>query len=64
MDDVTYVKMDFGQLPGHKLYFAKRKGDVPDSYKFVYADKCARKLIIWQAICSCEETGKGLHHWS
>lgn len=53
MDDETYVKLDFGQIPGQKFYLAKRKGDAPGKFKFVFADKFARKLMIWQGICSC-----------
>lgn len=53
MDDETYVKMDFGQLPGQKFYKATGRGDVPSKFKFVFADKFARKLMIWQGICSC-----------
>lgn len=53
MDDETYVKMDFGQLPGQKFYMAMARGDVPNKYKFVFADKFAKKFLIWQAICSC-----------
>jgi hypothetical protein len=53
MDDETYVKMDFGQLPGQKIYKATGRGDVPGKFKFVFADKFARKCLIWQGICSC-----------
>lgn len=53
MDDETYVKMDFGQLPGQKFYKATSRGDVPSKFKFVFADKFARKFLIWQGICSC-----------
>lgn len=53
MDDETYVKMDYKQIPGRKFYLATGRGDVPSRYKFVFADKFARKLMIWQGICSC-----------
>lgn len=58
MDDETYVKMDFGQIPGNKFYLAKRKGNVAGRFKFVFADKFARKLMIWQGICSCGKKTK------
>lgn len=53
MDDETYVKLDFKQLPGQKFYIATGRGDVPGRFKFVFADKFAKKAMIWQAICSC-----------
>lgn len=53
MDDETYVKADFKQLPGQKFYLATARGDVPAKFKFVFADKFARKYMIWQGICSC-----------
>lgn len=43
VDDETYVKMDFGHLPGHTFYLAKRKDDAKGSFKIIYADKFARK---------------------
>ena len=52
MDDETYVKMDFGQLPGQKFYLTKLKGGAPVKFKFVFQDKFARKLMIWQGVCS------------
>lgn len=58
MDDETYVKMDFRQIPGQKFYVAITRGDVPARFKFVFADKFARKLMIWQGICSCGEKTK------
>lgn len=53
MDDETYVKMDFKQLPGQKFYVATGHGDVPNKFGFVFADKFAQKFLIWQGICSC-----------
>jgi transposase len=53
MDDETYVKNDFKQLPGQKFYISTMRGNVPDRYKFVHQEKYAKKLMIWQAICSC-----------
>lgn len=61
MDDETYVKMDYKQIPGRKFYLATGRGDVPSRYKFVFADKFARKLMIWQGICSCG-LNQGFHH--
>lgn len=53
IDDETYVKMDFGQLPGQKFYMATARGNVPAKFKFAFMDKFAKKLMIWQGICSC-----------
>jgi hypothetical protein len=53
MDDETYVKNDFKQLPGQKFYVSTIRGNVPDINKFVLQKKYAKKLMIWQAICSC-----------
>lgn len=53
MDDETYVKMDFKQLPGQKFYASTIRGNVPKKFKYVLQDKYARKAMIWQAICSC-----------
>jgi transposase len=53
MDDETYVKMDFRQLPGQKYYVSRIRGQVPDKFKYIYQDKFAKKLMIWQGICSC-----------
>ena len=63
MDDETYVKMDFGQLPGQKFYLAKLKGGAPVKFKFVFQDKFARKSMIWQGIYSCGKN-KAFHHGS
>jgi hypothetical protein len=48
MDDKTYVKMDFQQIPGHKFYVSRMRGNVPKQFKFVLHDKFAKKLLIWQ----------------
>lgn len=53
LDDETYVKMDFGQLPGQKFYLATARGDVPAKFKFMFMDKFAKKMMIWQGICTC-----------
>jgi hypothetical protein len=53
MDDETQVKTDFRQIRGGKWYSSKLRGRVPDKFKFVLEDKYAKKVMIWQAICSC-----------
>lgn len=53
MDDETYVKADFNQLPGHQFYTAKKKGEVADKFKKKKVDKFAKKYLVWQAICKC-----------
>ena len=52
MDDETYVKMDFKQIPGQCYYASKIRGNVSDKYKYVMTDKFSKKLMIWQALCS------------
>lgn len=53
MDDETYVKMDFKQIPGQKFYVSKKRASVPSKFKYVQLYKFAKKVMIWQAICSC-----------
>lgn len=53
MDDETYVKCDFRQLPGQKFYVSQFRGNVLPKYKYVLQDKYAKKMMIWQTICSC-----------
>lgn len=53
MDDETYVKCDYKQIPGRQYYVSKIRGNVPDKYKYVYQEKFAKKLMIRQGICSC-----------
>lgn len=53
MDDETYVKKDFAQIPG-KQYNIKKRGDTPDeSITSVAYDKFPAKKMVWQAICEC-----------
>jgi transposase len=53
MDDETYVKTDFKQVPGQKFYVSTHRGYVADKYKHILVDKFAKKFMVWQAICSC-----------
>lgn len=53
LDDETYAKCDSGQMPGLKFYYSTFRGNVSDKYKFVLHDKYAKKLMIWQGLCSC-----------
>ena len=46
MDDETYVKLDLKQLPGQKLYIAKKRGDIPVKFKYKKCDKFAKKVMI------------------
>lgn len=46
MDDESYVKADFKQLMGQKIYLAPALRDVPLKFKFVFAEKNARKYMI------------------
>lgn len=53
MDDETYVKLDFRQLPGLQFYSAAHRGDVLNCFKEKKVDKFAKKTMVWQAICTC-----------
>lgn len=53
MDDETYSKYSFRQLPGRNYYVAKVRGKVLPRYKYIQCDKFAKKAMIWQAICTC-----------
>lgn len=53
MDDETYVKVDLKQLPGRKFYVSTIRGGVAGKFKYIKMDKFSKKLMIWQAICSC-----------
>ncbi|KMQ82498.1 transposase, partial [Lasius niger] len=53
LDDETYVKMDTTTLPGPQYYHAVSKDDVPDKVKSIPTEKFAKKILIWQAICTC-----------
>lgn len=53
MDDETYVKSDFKQLPGQSFYVSKVRGGVSNKYKLIRIGKFPKKHMIWQAICTC-----------
>lgn len=53
MDDETYVKADFNQLPGQQFYSQIKGCDVNKKFKIQKCDKFAKKFMVWQAICSC-----------
>lgn len=53
MDGETYVKLDLRHLPGRKYYVSNVRAMVPSKYKYILLDKYAKKLMIWQAICTC-----------
>lgn len=58
MDDETYVKMDFAQLPGRGFYVAIKRLAVSDKFKFQRLEKYSKKVLIWQSICSCGEKSR------
>lgn len=53
MDDETYCKLDFKSLPGHHFYSGTDRKTIDDMYKVIKTDKFAKKVLVWQAICSC-----------
>ena len=52
MDDETYVKADFQQMPGNSFYVSKVRGGVLNKYKIIRTGKFPKKYLIWEAICS------------
>lgn len=58
MDDETYCKLDFLQLPGHHYYSGKDRKSVDDQFKTIKTEKFAKKVLVWQAICSCGTRSK------
>ncbi|XP_055615271.1 uncharacterized protein LOC129761456 isoform X3 [Toxorhynchites rutilus septentrionalis] len=53
MDNETYVKADFRQLPGLLFFSAEDKFSVPEEIRKQKLSKFAKKYMVWQAICSC-----------
>lgn len=53
MDDETYVKMDTVTLPGPQYYNASPGEYVSDEMKAIKVTKFGKKVLVWQAICSC-----------
>lgn len=53
MDDETYVKMDTSTLPGPQYYTAVVGEKVDDQTKTIAIEKFGKKVLVWQAICSC-----------
>ena len=53
MDDETYVKADFKQLPGQEFYTASGKEKVSEIFKTIKLLKFPKKVPVWQAICTC-----------
>lgn len=58
MDDETYVKGDFKQLPGKTYYVAQAKNAIEKKYRQIAMKKFAKKYLVWQAICSCGKKSK------
>lgn len=58
MDDETYIKADFKQIPGQEYCTAKDKKLVPDKFKKKMLSKFPKKHLIWQAICTCGKRSK------
>lgn len=58
MDDETYVKYDFKQMPGRNYYVGKVRGKVDPRFKYIRCEKFAKKAMIWQAICTCGKASR------
>ena len=55
MDDESYIKADFRQLPGRNFYAATKRFAVDRKYRSKFLWKFLKKFLVWQAICSCGE---------
>ena len=53
LDDETYIKADFKQIPGQEFYTSKSRRDAPEDCKVKKRSKFPKKILVWQAICSC-----------
>lgn len=53
MDDETYVKEDSKTLPGPQYFTAVVGEDVSDADRSIQVEKFGRKVLVWQAICTC-----------
>lgn len=53
MDDETYIKGDFKQIPGQEFYTSLSRVDAPEECKLKKRSKFPKKYLLWQAICSC-----------
>lgn len=53
LDDETYIKADFKQIPGQEFYTSKNRKDAPEDCKIKKRSKFPKKILLWQAICSC-----------
>lgn len=60
MDDETYCKSDYLQLPGQRFYIADKRGNVADKFKYKKLSKFAKKYMVWQAICTCGMVSKAV----
>lgn len=58
LDDETYIKADFNQIPGQEFYTAKQRGGVAEKFRQKKLSKFPKKFLIWQAICTCGRRSK------
>lgn len=55
MDDETYVYLDTQLLLHTKFYMAVKGEVVPHEEKVIRTGKFEKKVMVWQAICSCDK---------
>ena len=53
MDNKTYIKKDFAQVPRQQFCYKFEGKDVENKFKYIQTEKFAPKYLIWQAFCSC-----------
>lgn len=58
MDDETYVKMDTRTIPNRQYYTVLKGEEVEDSVKAIQIEKFGKKVLVWQAICTCGKRSK------
>lgn len=53
MDDETYIKADFKQIPELEFFTSNRKFDVDDKFRKEKMSKFTSKSLVREAVCSC-----------
>lgn len=56
MDDETYCKLDTTTLAGPQFFNAIVGEEVPCDMRSIKIDKFGKKVLVWQAICTCGKT--------
>lgn len=60
MDDETFWKGTFSELPGQNFFFPDDRCNVNDKFKYKKISKFGKKFMVWQAICTCGMTARAV----